>query len=349
MASYEKRGNKWRYIISYKDEEGKFKKIQQGGFRTKKEAQVHANDLEYNLKNGYNINNNVVFSEYFKTWYELNKKGHITDKTLERYKVAYKDIKQYFNNTYIKNIKRSDYQRFLNNYGENHAYDTAKKLNSYIKNCFDYAIYEGLILRNPTFKASIKACNPTKSEDTKFISETEFKRLKRYFENKDTTSALVILMTMATTGRFSEMANIKVEDLNFKDNTVHLRGTKTKTSDRIVSVDLITMQRVKHFMNSRPKNINGYIFTTYGTPISNQKTNKALLIACRKCNTKPITVHALRHTMASILIRHGYSIYFIAKRLGHKSIKTTYEIYGHLLEETYEEENAKALQLISEL
>ncbi|PNH22966.1 site-specific integrase [Staphylococcus haemolyticus] len=349
MASFEKQKNTWRYIISYKDDNGKYKKIQKGGFRTKKEAQTYANELEYNLKHGFDVNSDIIFADYFKQWYELNKKGHIANKTLERYETAYKDIKKFFGNSYIKNIKRSDYQRFLNEYGESHALGTTKKINSYIRNCFDYAIHEGLILRNPTFKANVTASNPTKTEDAKFISETEFKRLKRYFEDKNTTSSIVILMAMATAGRFSEVANIKREDLDFKNNTVHLRGTKTDTSDRIVSVDINTMQRVKQFINARPKNINDFVFTTQGTPITNQNTNKALRSACKHCGVKTISIHAIRHTVASILIRHGYSIYFIAKRLGHASVKTTYEIYGHLLEETYEEENAKAMKLMNEL
>ncbi|HHW4764684.1 site-specific integrase [Staphylococcus aureus] len=349
MASYEKQKNTWRFVISYKDDSGKFRKIQKGGFKTKREAQIHANDLEYNLKRGYDVSNEVVFADYFKQWYELNKRGHVTDKTLERYEVTYKEIKNYFGYKLVKDIKRSDYQQFLNKYGENHAHDTVKKCNSYIRSCFDYAIHEGIILRNPTFKANIKAGNPNKSEDAKFISETEFKRLKRYFEEKDTTSAMVVLMAMATGGRFSEIANMKREDFNFSNNTVHLPGTKTDTSDRVVSLDLKTMQRVKQFIESRPQNINGYVFTTYGTPISNQKTNKALYHACKQCDVKTITIHAIRHTVASILIRHGYSIYFIAKRLGHKSVKTTYEIYGHLLEESYEEENTKAMKLMNDL
>lgn len=65
MASFEKQknGKTWRYIISYKDDDGKYKKYQKGGFRTKQEAKVHATDMEYNLKHGYNINNDVIFAD----------------------------------------------------------------------------------------------------------------------------------------------------------------------------------------------------------------------------------------------------------------------------------------------
>lgn len=42
-------------------------------------------------------------------------------------------------------------------------------------------------------------------------------------------------------------------------------------------------------------------------------------------------LHALRHTYASILIQQGESLAFIKQQLGHASIQTTVDIYGHLI------------------
>ncbi|MDU7037383.1 MAG: Arm DNA-binding domain-containing protein, partial [Staphylococcus simulans] len=106
MASFEKQknGKTWRYIISYKDDDGKYKKYQKGGFRTKQEAKVHATDMEYNLKRGYNINNDVIFADYFKQWYEVTKKPHVSAKTLTRYEAMHTHIRKFFKNTLLKNI-----------------------------------------------------------------------------------------------------------------------------------------------------------------------------------------------------------------------------------------------------
>lgn len=41
--------------------------------------------------------------------------------------------------------------------------------------------------------------------------------------------------------------------------------------------------------------------------------------------------HDLRHTQAAWLIAAGWDIYVISRRLGHESISTTMDIYGHLL------------------
>ncbi|WP_241964600.1 site-specific integrase, partial [Staphylococcus simulans] len=339
-----------RYIISYKDDDGKYKKYQKGGFRTKQEAKVHANDMEYNLKHGFNINNDVIFEKYFKQWYEVNKKPHVSAKTLTRYVSMHNHIEKHFKNTFLKDIKPSDYQRFINHYGSNHNIDGVRKLNSSVRNCFHQAIHEGLVLRNPTFKAQLSGGNPSKSEELKFISHTEYKKLKHYLEGKDSVSSLVLLMGLVTGGRFSEIANMKRNDFYIGENKVHLPGTKTTTSDRTISIDTKTLNKVRKFINKRPSDINGYVFTgKNGSVITNASVNKALNNACKKLGIKSITTHALRHTHASVLIHNGYSVQYISKRLGHSSTLVTQSVYLHLLEETYEREDKQFIKFMDNL
>ncbi|MFD3244658.1 tyrosine-type recombinase/integrase [Staphylococcus simulans] len=351
MASFEKQknGKTWRYIISYKDDDGKYKKYQKGGFRTKQEAKAHANDMEYNLKHGYNINNDVIFEEYFKKWYEVTKKPHISAKTLTRYETMHNHIRKFFKNTYLKNITRTDYQQFINHYGSNHNIDSVRKLNSSISNCFHQAIHEGLILRNPTFKAQLSGGNPSKSEELKYISHTDYKRLKHYLEQKGSVSSLVLLVQLVTGARFSEVANMKRDDFYVGENKVHLPGTKTTTSDRTISIDTKTLSRVRKFIDDRPANIDGYVFTINGSIINNASVNKALNNACKNLGIKSITTHALRHTHASVLIHNGYSVQYISKRLGHSSTLVTQSVYLHLLEETYEREDKNFIEFMNRL
>ncbi|MFH4935307.1 tyrosine-type recombinase/integrase [Staphylococcus cohnii] len=75
--------------------------------------------------------------------------------------------------------------------------------------------------------------------------------------------------------------------------------------------------------------------------------NKQLKQACRLHDIKEITSHALRHTHCSYLFANDVSIYYTSKRLGHKNISVATEIYSHLLEEKYLEENNKAVEVLS--
>ena len=63
-----------------------------------------------------------------------------------------------------------------------------------------------------------------------------------------------------------------------------------------------------------------------------QKTalEKEMKRVSERIGLKPIRVHDLRHSHASMLIELGFTPLEIAERLGHESIKTTLDTYSHL-------------------
>lgn len=52
--------------------------------------------------------------------------------------------------------------------------------------------------------------------------------------------------------------------------------------------------------------------------------------ACRRAGLENVSPHTLRHTFASHLIMAGVNLKAVQTLLGHKSIKITMDIYGHL-------------------
>jgi integrase len=56
--------------------------------------------------------------------------------------------------------------------------------------------------------------------------------------------------------------------------------------------------------------------------------------ALKRAGLRKIRFHDLRHTYASLLIAQKESPKYIQTQLGHGSIKTTFDTYGHLMEET---------------
>lgn len=51
---------------------------------------------------------------------------------------------------------------------------------------------------------------------------------------------------------------------------------------------------------------------------------------CKKSGVKPIRVHDLRHSHASLLIELGFTPLAISERLGHEKVQTTLNTYSHL-------------------
>lgn len=64
---------------------------------------------------------------------------------------------------------------------------------------------------------------------------------------------------------------------------------------------------------------------------------------CKKYNLRFIRIHGFRHTHASLLFRAGVTPKEVQKRLGHKKIETTLDIYTHV----YEDESTEAIDKLS--
>ena len=57
--------------------------------------------------------------------------------------------------------------------------------------------------------------------------------------------------------------------------------------------------------------------------------------ALRRAGLRNTRIHDLRHTFASLLINQGENLKYIQTQLGHSSIKTTVDRYGHLLPDAH--------------
>ena len=66
-------------------------------------------------------------------------------------------------------------------------------------------------------------------------------------------------------------------------------------------------------------------------PFTPTAVRKRALTAWRQAGLQPIGLHECRHTFASLLIAAGVNAKAITAYLGHASIQTTFDLYGHLM------------------
>lgn len=120
-----------------------------------------------------------------------------------------------------------------------------------------------------------------------------------------------------------------------KDNKLVISTPKTKESNATIDLDKDTILLLKELKLQSDNTIifpNGKGNYRRLSDIDN-KLKKAL----KELNLKPIRVHDLRHTHASLLFASGADIKYVQHRLRHKSIKTTMNIYTHITKEKKEE------------
>jgi integrase len=111
---------------------------------------------------------------------------------------------------------------------------------------------------------------------------------------------------------------------------------KTEHSLRVVDVMQRTLDELAVYRERFPPQERGFIFhTAKGTPLDPDNWYKRrFLPLLERAGLRKMTLHALRHTYASLLINLGESIKYVSRQLGHASIQITADLYGHLFRET---------------
>ncbi len=368
MASFTKRGKTWQYIISQMVN-GESKPIRKGGFKTKKEAQIAAAEIESKLNKGLNpVTKLEPIDEYFEQWVNIYKSNTALP-TKVHYNNTLKVIRNHFSTTPLQHIKKSDYQSFLNEYGKKKSKETVKKINAHIRACVREAVDEGIIHSDFTRNAAITGQDSKKSEE-KHINYMECQKLSQYLfdflKEECRPVYYIILLALKSGMRFAEIIALTRKDFNFKENTLNInktwgytnsydegiKKTKTESSNRIIKMDKVTMNLFIHFFEVTPENIHKLVFYNPESKykvFSNTGVNKALKKILRELKIEEISIHGLRHSHASILFYKGISVQYISERLGHADIDTTIRIYTHLIKELREEDENNTVNILAAL
>ena len=91
----------------------------------------------------------------------------------------------------------------------------------------------------------------------------------------------------------------------------------------------------------------GRVFERNGKPYdANNLTKRGFVRALRHAGLLKIRFHDLRHTYAALLIAAGAHPKYIQAQLGHASITTTLNTYGHLLPKEFRGESDRLSRLV---
>jgi integrase len=202
---------------------------------------------------------------------------------------------------------------------------------------------------NAAVRAELIPSNPaagtrlprTERPDMDFLTRPEFTCLLAGFTDR----WVPLIEFLALSGaRFGEVSALKPSDVDRELGTVriararkrtYVKGamyevgpTKTKRSERTINLTQTVLDKLDYSGE--------WLFTnTRGGPLqlSGWRTNvwyKSVIRAQNLGLKKKPRVHDLRHTCASWMIARGIPLPVIQLHLGHESISTTVNLYGHL-------------------
>lgn len=374
MASIRKRVGKKRTTYEYTVSNmvnGVSKPIKKGGFRTKKEAEIAAAEVEVQLAKGLaptTVKKRILFGQYFEEWIEIYKKPTVSPTTLKHYDYSLKAVKEYFTGMPIQSINRAEYQKFLNWFGANKAKETVDKVHGHIRSCVQDALEDQIIQIDFTRKTKATFKVPAKKSIEKHLNYHESEQLLKAIRSRTEKGlGYSLLLLILTSGvRFQEAVGLTRKDFNFKNSTITINKTwgykknspegfgptKNEQSNRTIIIDKKTMNHFQKLFSNTPTNIHELVFYSPGSKykvVSNTNANKLLKKLLLELKIDPITIHGLRHTHASVLLYRKASIHYVSERLGHSDIETTLKEYTHVLKELRLQDEQLTMQVFEDM
>lgn len=175
---------------------------------------------------------------------------------------------------------------------------------------------QGCIAQNPVKKIAMPK---RKDRELKYLHHEEvMTMLEKIQKHRDKT----LIRTIYATGmRVSEICGLRVEHIQFEEQTIRVYGKGGKI--RSVICDEETLAMIREHLDGRTT---GPVFLGLGDrkAISTQNVEYIL----RKYAPPGITPHKLRHSYATELYNRTKNLVHVQENLGHSSVETT-SIYLH--------------------
>lgn len=290
------------------------------------------------------MNNNNKYNTYLNNFisYLTNNKRY-SPYTITSYKKDTYDYLEFLkkNNIDIKNSNYKiveEYSKYL--YKKKLSKRSIARKYSSIRTFYNY-LEKNNILENNIFNLLE---NPKKEEKLpRFINEYELDKMFEIPDNspKGQRDRLILELLYGTGVRVSELVNIKINDIDFNNNSIKVRGKGNK--DRYVFYGKYCKEAIHNYIkNGRISLLNGQtcdylLLNRFGKNISVVSIRKILNEIINKCSLDiKISPHVLRHTFATHLLNEGADIMHVKELLGHSSLSTT-SIYTHVTNEKIKE------------
>lgn len=327
----------WYANFYYTDWTGEKKHICKRGFRTQREAK----DYERSFMDQQNNTSDILFSSLVSNYLE-DMEHRLKPTTMENKRFIIEGkLLPYFGKLKIcdiDTIKVRKWQNELISYrdddGKPFSQTYLKTVNNQLSAIMNYAVSHYRLQSNPCRAAG--SMGRSNADEMNIWTQVEYEKFSNAISKSSMKLAFDILFY--TGMRSGELLALTPADIlpskriDINKNYAKIRGQelflepKTPKAKRCISIPDFLYDDIQE-----------YISKLYGIGRGDrifyfQKTalEKEMKRVSERAGLKPIRVHDLRHSHASMLIDLGFSALEIADRLGHESVKTTLDTYSHL-------------------
>ena len=338
MPVYKDKKGKWYVSKRYIDWKGEQERHVKRGFSTQREAKAY----EAKFVSSLNANPTINFDEFVEIYY-ADRKAHLKENTfITKKNIVEKNIRPYFKNYRLNEITPAvvvHWQTVIMNKdigdGKKYANAMLKTIHAQLSAIFNHAMkYYGLTT-NPACAAG--SMGKAEKKEMKFWTLDEYRAFSKEIMDKPISYHAFEMLYWCGL-RIGEMLALTPEDFDFDKKRVRinksfqcLHGKEVITSPKTLKsnryVDL------PDFLAKEMKDYIGWLYGVQSTerifPVSKGYMHHEMDRGTKLSGVKRIRIHDLRHSHISLLIEKGFSAVAIADRVGHETIRITYQ-YAHL-------------------
>lgn len=304
-------------------------------------------------------NERISFTDFVDRWNENYAFPELGDLTQEVYNGILKHIIPYFETKFMKDVTTFHIVQYFTNEKKEGRGSLEKKYNI-LMSIFKYATEWKVIPENPMLDVDKPK---TKKKQTGFYDKDEIIILLRAIKDLEPRHQLMIKLTLVGGLRRGEVLGIAYDQVDFAKNQIHikrslqytkkeglkLKGTKTE-NERTVTFPAELMKDLhryylrqlsarmemgklwKGFKDIYEEDVMLFVSDENGIPFQPHAVTRFWGRFMKRTDIKEIRFQDLRHSSASLILSEGVNMKVLQKRLGHKNIKTTMNVYSHVTE-----------------
>lgn len=292
------------------------------------------------------------FAAYYRAWLATYARHHCKPGTVAGYEAAGRlYLIPAFGDRDVRSITREDVKRLVyETLLPGRARATVRANLAPLRELFNHAVEDGVVTSNPAAHVlkRMRGERVRAARAPRFLSAAELRALLEACRTREPRWYPFVL-TLARTGmRLGEACALRWEDADLEGGIAVVRaafwrgrlqapksgtGRRVDLSRQLVATlrELAASQAATARSEGRPPS--AWVFASpagrsLDTDAFRRGPWRRLFVAAGVPYAWP---HSLRHTYASLLIQHGESLAYVKAQLGHRSIATTVDVYGHLV------------------
>jgi integrase len=253
----------------------------------------------------------------------------------------------------LHDIRRGQIEAVLSDLRQKgHASGTIRGVRATFSTVLQSAMERGYLDKNPAHGIRIRTTGAR--IEHRFYSPAQVRQL---LPELTEPCRKVVQLAVLTGLRIGEILALRWKRVDLLRGTIEVAESysdgefgspKTRSSNRVIPIsELLRMVLESHRGSFKSIAPNDLVFSTpTGTPL-NQKNlyNRVLAPACDRIKQPRVSWHSFRHTHATLLTEVGESIKTAQALLGHSDLRTTLNIYAHVIPDS----QRRAVERVSEV